>query len=106
MRLRSRNKSEILSVPELGAVRAVLSGLSLNCEPRKDYISVSFEFRCISDEKKAEKIMPYKVYKTKEEESLWDIAYKFGTTVDALAALNPGIRRIDEVEEGKEVRLY
>lgn len=106
LRLRFQNKSEILAIPKLGAMRAVLSDLTLLCEPKKDFLAVSFEFQAVTDGRKAERIMPYKTYTAVSGESLWDIAYRFDTTVERLVELNPDIRKINELNNGKEVKIY
>lgn len=106
LRLRFQNRSEILAIPEVGAVRAVLSDLTVLCEARKDFLEIGFEFRTVTDGRKAEKLMPYKTYTASEGESLWDIAYNSGTAIEKLVELNPSIRNINSLDEGKEVRIY
>ena len=38
-------------------------------------------------------------------ESLWDIAYIYGRTIEELTALNPQIPLIDDIDEGVRVRI-
>lgn len=106
LRMSFTNKAEILAVPELGAFRAVLEDISFAAEPRGDFLSVAFTFRAVNTGREAEKILPQRYYTARDGESLWDVAYKFGVTVESLAELNTHIRKILDLTNGEEVRIY
>ncbi len=106
LRMCFKNKADILAVPELGAFKAVLEDIAILAEPRENFLSVSFTFRAVSAGREPEKILPEKYYTAAEGESLWDVSYKFGVTVESLVKLNPQIRKILDLKEGEEVRLY
>lgn len=106
LRMCLKNKAEILAVPELGAFRAVLEDISVTAEPRENFLSVAFTFRAVNSGREPEKIMPRQFYTAADGESLWDVSYKFGVTVERLAELNPHIRKILEMKEGEKVRIY
>ena len=96
---------EVLSIPYLGAMRAVLTDLTLAAEPKADYIAVDFVFTAAQGRAVSEiKCAPY--YTANSRDNLWDIAYKFGKDVTELVRLNPHIRYINEIEWGERVRLY
>ena len=95
----------VLSVPYIGAVRAVLSQLTLSNEPSDGFVGVSFTFDLVhTDEKPEIRNAPYRI--ARENEDLWDIAYEEGVSINTLAALNPHIRYIDSLSEGERVRIY
>ncbi len=101
----AKRKASVLSVPYVGAVRAVLTELSMLCEPKAGYIGISFAFDSVhGGEKPKVKNAPYRT--AEENEDLWDIAYEEGMSINELTALNPHIRFIDSLNEGERVRLY
>lgn len=105
MKLFVLRKSAVLSVPYLGAMRAVLTELSVAAEPRAGYIAVDFEFTAVPSENVPEvKCEPY--IKAYSHDKMWNIAYRTGTDVNELVRLNPHIRFIDDIDEGERVRLY
>lgn len=100
-----RQKEEVLSIPEIGSIKAVLYKLELSAEPKDDLLTVSFEFKQVNDSGLAEKITQPDYCTARECECLWDIAYIYQTDIEKLAELNPWIRNIWDIEDGKKVRL-
>ena len=98
-------RAAALSAPFLGAFSAVLTEITLAAEPREDYIAVSFTFKATANGSHQEpKHGPY-CYPDFGE-TYWDIADRFGTTVEELVALNPQIRSITFLTGRERVRLY
>lgn len=98
-------KEEVLSIPEIGSVKAVLYKLELSADPKDDLLTVSFEFRQVNNSELSEKITQPEYCTARKGECLWDIAYIYKTDIERLAGLNPWIRNIWNIEEGKEVKL-
>ena len=88
--------------------------LKLEQEPRPDYVRYSFEFWEVIDEHDAslsggpvlsggaEGELWHTVVKG---DSLWALAKTYGTTVEALTALNPSIRNPNLIVVGQKVRV-
>lgn len=104
LRLHFQNKSEVLAIPDVGAVKAVLSDITLLAEPKNNVISIGFEFQTVNDEGLAVKISENKYCTAKKNESLWDISYRCGVAIEKLVELNPQIRNIMALSDGEEVR--
>lgn len=98
-------KWEVLSVPEVGSFKAVLSDIKLSAEPKADVITVSLEFTVFDDRKYASEISPRTKHTVKKGENLWDISFQYGVSLERLVELNPSLRSALEIEVGKEVRL-
>ncbi|MBR3987851.1 MAG: LysM peptidoglycan-binding domain-containing protein [Clostridia bacterium] len=76
--------------------------LSVLADPTPDTISYSFQFDEASCENnKVTEI----IHKVNPGETLFDIAYNYGVTVDFLVKLNPYVRRPDELENIKEIKV-
>ncbi len=106
LRLSKSCEADVLSMPYLGAIRAVLTDISLAGEPRADYIAVDFVFERAPDTAHPE-IMCAPVYEvTNSGENLWDIAYRFGKDINELVRINTHIRHIENIAQGERVRLY
>ncbi len=99
------DKASIVSVPYLGAFRAVITSLTLAAEPKEDYIAVNFEFTAAPGKaKKLPDLQPY--YETRRDgEDMWDIAYYYGLDINELVGLNPHIRKIRDLDRFERVRL-
>lgn len=92
----------VLSLPTMEPIKAIFASLSASADVTPDKISYSFKFIEVSSEE-AEK--PYKVHTVKEGETLFDIAFYYGVTVDSLVKLNPQVRRPDELEAFEEIKI-
>lgn len=100
--------------------------LSLAQEPTRDYVAYSFEFwedteRYVKTGENAAAgetvtaapaAIPAaapagdaKYHTVKSGETLWGISRKYGTTVDALARLNPAIKNVNLIYAGQKVRV-
>ena len=101
-----KNQAAVLALPEIGAFTAVLEDISVSAESRENFLSVSFVFCAVNAEREPVEILPKKFYTAQEGENLWDVSYKFGVAVETLAELNPHIRKILDLKEGEEVRIY
>lgn len=92
----------VLSIPGIMPFYAVFSGVSAVGETTPDLISYTFEFTEVSAERKPRK----KEYHTVSAgETLYDIAYAEGVSLEALIALNVQLVRPDTLHEGEKVRL-
>lgn len=102
-RLFFSGETGILSVPGMMPVRACFSKLSADGGTAPDVLRYSFEFTEIDS------TVPMKyrrrVHVCTGEETLFDIAFDEGVTVDFLVKLNPWVRRPDELGAGEKVRL-
>lgn len=94
--------SGVLAIPKLGTMVAVFESLSVKGTPKPDVLTYRFVFREVME--KTANDTPT-AYVCQSGETLWDVSYRFGIVIDRLAALNPDIRRPDDVLEGKEVAL-
>lgn len=100
-----QRKPEVLSLPEIGAVKAVLCKLDLSAEPKDRLLTVDFEFRQVNDVQAAEDITPPLYHTAVSGECLWDIAYVHQVKIEKLIELNPWLRSIWDIESGREVKL-
>lgn len=105
LRLHFSNELQTLALPELGAVRAVLSKVTLLAEPTNNVISAAFEFQTEAASDCAERISSPSSHIVCKGESLWDISYECGISVERLVELNPQIRFITDLNEGEKVRI-
>ena len=101
------------------ATNAWFVGLELEQEPRSDYVRYSFEFwevvggttaaltaRSTGKQGKAASVEEEAVYhRAAAGESLWAIARSYGTTVEALLSMNPGIANPNRLTAGQKVRV-
>ncbi|MGN0452778.1 MAG: LysM peptidoglycan-binding domain-containing protein [Ruminococcus sp.] len=100
-KLFGKGKKGILSLPGLSPMYARFTRLEAVGETTPDLVTYSFEF-C---EDASEETAQNKTYICRQGETLFDIAFITDTTVDKLVALNPWVKRPDEIEKGREVRL-
>lgn len=92
----------ILSLPTIEPVAALFTRLTALADVTPDRISYSFQFVELSSN---ENLKTGKIHKVKEGETLFDIAYKYGVSVDSLIKLNPRVRRPDELETFEEIKV-
>lgn len=92
----------VLSLPVAEPFMAYFKRLDVDADATPDRICYSFEF--VEAESFYENVMP-ELHLVSEGETLFDIAYEYGVSVDRLVKLNPSVRRPDEIEVGKEIRL-
>ena len=94
--------SGVLAIPKLCTVHAVFESLKIIGYPKPDVLNYSFVFREVMEE--TEDSAPT-YYTAAQGETLWDVSYLFGVSIDALVACNPGVRRPDDDLSGREVAL-
>ena len=99
-----REEKGILSLPKLPPMTAYLKELRLTAEPHEDLVSFSFTFIEALGEQSA--VTADSVYTVVSDgESLWDVAYLHGLSIDRAVELNPHIRYIASHSAGEKVRL-
>lgn len=103
LKLQSEGTSGILTLPKHKPFLAFLKKLELICEPVPDAVEYRFEF--IEDSGKNNLIKEKRYHTVLSGETLWDISYRYGETVQNLVKLNPNIMRPDELKEGSKVRI-
>lgn len=101
--LRNQQGSGILTLPDIKPFYAFFRTIELVCEPSPDMVSYKFEFVEDLSARKSETSEFY--HRVSEGETLWDIAYRYDVDIDRLVQLNPWIKRIDELEAEKKVRV-
>lgn len=94
----------LLSLPHIPPMTAYLKELHLAAEPQEDVLRFSFTFIETLGAQQEPDAEPFYTV-TAQGESLWDIAYMNGRTIDELVRLNPQIRYIAELNAGEKVRL-
>lgn len=100
-RVFSKGGPGVLSIGGMPSVQAYFTRLELLCEPKESIISYSFEFVQCSSQEKQNTSVNYHI--AQSEETLWDIAYAYGVSVESLLQLNTNIRRPDSVKKGDRV---
>ena len=100
---RERSRA-VLAIPLLGAYEAVITKLSLSAQPREDHLAVDFEFRTVSLPRRAP-LGRKDFFTASEGQTLFDVAFLTGVSVDELAAANSHIRDIMSLGEGERVKL-
>ena len=98
-----RGRKGLLTLPFMKPFYAYFTDLSLVGEATPDLITYTFEFTQAENSEYLGR-GDSAVYAEKCE-TLFDIAYREGVTVDELVRLNPQIKRPDELNSGQEVRL-
>ena len=100
-KLFERNRAGVLTLPGMKPFFAYFTGLSVQGSEAKGVLRYKFEFtRDRAGRKDTERF-----HICKEGESLFDIAYEYETHVEKLAALNPQLKRPDNLKEGERVRV-
>lgn len=98
-----KGRKGLLTLPFMKPFYAYFTDLSLTGEATPELITYTFEF--VEAESAGFSGAKREYVCAKEEETLFDIAYREGVSVESLVALNPQIKRPDELQEGEEVRL-
>lgn len=100
--LQAEGGAGVLTLPTMEPVKAIFTSLTAVADVTPDTISYSFQFAEVSSEvnESAEKI-----HTVKQGETLFDIAYEYGVSVDSLVKLNPQVKRPDELTEGGEIKV-
>ena len=102
VRLSETPGSGVLCIPGVKPFYAYLRKVELDCDSTPDAVNYSFEFTEDASARQASQ----PVYHTlAENEDLWDVSYRFAVSIEKLVSLNPGIRFINEPEEGARVRV-
>lgn len=92
-----------LVLPRMKPIYAYLSELSLTAEPEENILGYKFTFVQAASPRAG---MDTRCYVTHTQgESLFDISYMFGKSVDDLVSLNPQIPYIDNLRAGESVKL-
>lgn len=102
-RLFSQKGKGVLSIGGMPSFEAYFTALELLCEPKENIVSYSFEFVVVTSKEKNKTSLNYHI--AKANETLWDISYIYGVSVQRLAQLNPEYKRPDSVSEGDKVIL-
>ena len=93
-----------LVLPHMAPLYAYLKELRMSAEAQDDVIRFQFEFTEARSPREAQP--SGEVYITAApDESLWDIAYCSGVSVERLTQLNPQIAYIDCLDRGERVKL-
>lgn len=94
----------LLSLPKMPSMHAYLRELRMIAEAKEDVLSYRFEF--IESQPAAQDVSGGGYYETVvANESLWNIAYRYRTTVEDLVRLNPQIAHIGALDARERVRL-
>lgn len=94
--------SGVLAIDGIKPIFAVFESVKIIGRPKPDVLEYSFAFREVMEQKSGN---IKKVHIAVEGENLWDVSYKYGISIDTLVALNPDVKRPDELEKGFEVKL-
>ena len=103
-KLKEEIGSGILSLPNIKPFYAYFSTLEFSADPTPELITYKFVFREDSSKQK-DIVIPEKYYNAQSGEDLWDISHKFNVPVETLVSLNPDIKRVNEIEEGRTVKI-
>lgn len=96
----------VLVHPIWVSASAYLVKLTLKEEPRADYVAYTFTFWEEKGETAASRKDTEPAYYTVcPGDSLWGIAARYGTTVDALQALNPTLKNANLIQVGQTLRV-
>lgn len=94
----------MLSIPGMDPFPAMFVSLSMKGVPRPN--CVEYEFVFLEDVSSSGTASgAHEEYVCKGGESLWEIAARYGTDVDALLAANPQIEWPNALEEGEKVTI-
>lgn len=101
-RLQAEAGAGVLSLPVAEPLRAYFRKLTAEADVTPDRIVFSFEF--VEAESFSSEALP-ELHLVSEGETLFDIAFDYGVSVDSLISLNPSVRRPDELKAGEEIVL-
>ena len=99
-KLQAQGGAGVLSLPVAEPMRAYFKKLVADADTTPDKICYSFEF--VEAENFYMNNTP-KLHAVAEGETLFDIAFNYGVSVDSLVMLNPSVRRPDVLMAGKEI---
>lgn len=102
-RVFAKGQKALLSLPFEVPFEAFFTELSLVAQPSPDLCEYTFEF--LEAQTGSAVSIPECYVPEQQGETLFDVAYKFGVSVDKLAQLNPQLRRADDLTALEEVRL-
>ena len=90
--------------------RVFFTRLELIQEPRQDYVAYAFEFTETREEeteqpRKGVEALPEERYTLAPGDTAWSVCARFGLTIQALLALNPGLSNPNALASGQEVRV-
>lgn len=102
MNLFERGRKGLLTIPFMSPFYAYFNDLTLKGEATPDLITYTFEF---TEAQSKISRGTQREYVPKSGETLFDIAYDQGVSVEELVRLNPQVKRPDELREGEAVRL-
>ncbi|MCR5652878.1 MAG: LysM peptidoglycan-binding domain-containing protein [Ruminococcus sp.] len=103
-KLKEQSGSGVLSLPGIKPFYAFFQSLEFSADPTPELITYKFVFRENSS-KNRNSLVPEKYYTVQNGEDLWDISYKFNVPIETLTELNPDIKRANEIEEGRVVKI-
>lgn len=93
-----------LALPHMQPMYAYLKELELTAKPVENVLSYRFVF--VEAQSPRPDVRETEYYLTVSEgESLWDISYAYGVSIERLTELNPQIPFIGDLSEGERVRL-
>lgn len=100
--LQAQGGKGVLSLPLSAPFTAMFTKLSVAADHTPDTVRYSFQFDEVSsDNRSAGEI----IHTVKKGETLFDIAFEYGTDVHRLVRLNPQVRRPDELDDIKEIKI-
>ena len=103
-KLKEESGSGILSLPNMKPFYAYFTNLEFSADPTPELITYKFVFREDSSEQRTV-LVPQKIYNPENGEDLWDISHKFNVPVETLVSINPDIKSVNEIEEGRAVKI-
>lgn len=103
-KLKEESGSGILSLPGIKPFYAFFESLEFSADPTPELISYKFVFREDCSKQKS-LLVANKFYNTESGEDLWDVAYKFSIPIEILVKLNPDLKSVNDIEEGRAVRI-
>ena len=92
----------VLAIPKISPIFAVFESVKIIGEPKPDMLTYSFVFREVMEKKQSD--LP-ELCVAGEGDTLWDISYRYGISIDTLVTLNKWVKRPDISLEGKTVKL-
>ncbi len=101
-RVFEKGEKRVLSIPLFGPVYARFTALEILGDTTPDLLTYSFEF---TEENSFSSKEVKESCEALEGDTLFDIAYREGLSVDTLVSLNPQIKRPDELSNGEQVKL-
>ena len=101
--LQNQSDSGILSLPDVAPFYAFFKSVELACDPTPELITYKFEF--VEDLSRGRTDIEKRYHTASEDETLWDISYRYGVEIERLVELNPELKRVDELAAESRVRV-